>query len=415
MEQTLKIDMLGHQGDGIAHNDAGAVYVPFTLEGETVVTTGEGAKPDLLRVEKASPDRVDAFCKHFTTCGSCQLQHFNHDAYLAWKTDILKTTLKLAGITHEIEPIRHYGRANRRRAIFTGVRTQAGILLGFSERATNNIVGVKECPILLPEIEAAMPYVRDICLIFAPRQGSIRATVLACENGIDLSIEVTKEKNQKSDLTAIRTAIAHPSMEHFIRLSIDGETVLEKERPIIKAGIANVAPAPDAFVQASKEAEQDMADLVTKHLKTCKRVVDLYSGIGPFALRLAQKSEVIASEFSQPALDALDRAWRDTGGKLKKITVEKRDLTRRPFAFQELKYIDGAVFDPPRAGAEFQCEHIAKSRVKKVAAVSCDPKTLARDLNILIKGGFEIKSITPIDQFAYTHHLETVVLLQRKK
>ncbi|MFK7901966.1 MAG: class I SAM-dependent RNA methyltransferase [Nitratireductor sp.] len=415
MSDIVKIDFLGHQGDGIAHENGNAIYVPYSLEGEEIEVEGDSAQREFVSVKSASKDRIDPFCRHFGSCGSCQLQHFDHDAYLDWKVDVLKTTLKLSGIEHPIEPIKSYPRASRRRVVLTGMRTQAGIVFGFSERNSNKIVGIKGCPVLLSELEAALPFARDISRLFAPRHGSIRANILVCENGIDLSIEVNKEKEQKSDANLVREAITHPSMAHFIRLSVDGETVLEKERPVLKAGDTLVCPPPSAFVQANEAAEQDMADLVTKHLKSCKKVIDLFCGFGPFALRLAKKSEVIASEFNQPALDMLDRAWRETGGKLKKISVEKRDLSRRPFAFLELKYIDGVVFDPPRAGAEFQCTHLAKSNVKKIAAISCDPKTLARDLKILIEGGFSIKSITPIDQFAFSHHLETVVLLERKK
>lgn len=409
MSEILKISSLGNQGDGIANGAKGQIFVPFTLEGEGVEVSGSGAKRELERVVDPSPDRVDPFCKHYGSCGSCQLQHVEHGAYLKWKTEILKTTLSMEGIEFEVEPIRHYPRANRRRAVFTGIKTTNGMLLGFSERGSNKIVGLKECPVLVPELVEVFPQIRELCHIFAPRNGIVKASVVVCDNGFDIAIN----NGQKAENKQVRDAIDHVAMQSFLRFSINGETVYERIKPTLQAGIANVAPAPEAFVQASKEAEEEMAALVTKHLKSCKKVVDLFSGFGPFALRLAQKSEVIASESNQAALDALDRAWRDTGGKLKKVTCEKRDLFRRPFAFQELKYIDGVVLDPPRAGAEFQCEHIAKSRVKKVAAVSCNPTTLARDLKILINGGFKIKSITPFDQFSYTPHLETVVLLAR--
>jgi len=155
-----------------------------------------------------------------------------------------------------------------------------------------------------------------------------------------------------------------------------------------------------------------MAALVTGHLGKSKRVADLFSGLGTFALRLARKSAVHAVEFDAPALAALDHAARHAQG-LKPISIERRDLFRRPMQPLDLKNFDGLCFDPPRAGAEQQCRELAKSKVQKIAAVSCNPTTLARDLRILIDGGYKLKSVTPIDQFLWSSHVEAVALLER--
>ena len=114
------------------------------------------------------------------------------------------------------------------------------------------------------------------------------------------------------------------------------------------------------------------------------------------------------------ALAALDRGYRFGTG-LKRVTVERRDLERRPLTFKELNAFDGIVFDPPRAGAEDQSKQIARSDVPFVAAVSCNPATLARDLSILIGGGYSVKSVTPIDQFLWSPHVEAVALLEKPR
>ncbi|TIU09272.1 MAG: RNA methyltransferase, partial [Mesorhizobium sp.] len=111
---------------------------------------------------------------------------------------------------------------------------------------------------------------------------------------------------------------------------------------------------------------------------------------------------------------ALDRAFRFASG-LKRVTSERRDLFRRPLTFKELNTFDGVVFDPPRAGAEDQSKQIARSDVPLVAAISCNPVTLARDLRILIDGGYALKSVTPIDQFLWSPHVEAVALLEKPK
>jgi 23S rRNA (uracil1939-C5)-methyltransferase len=157
-----------------------------------------------------------------------------------------------------------------------------------------------------------------------------------------------------------------------------------------------------------------MADLVGQHLARAKKVADLFAGCGSFALRLAAKSEVHAVEGEAAALAALDRGFRFATG-LKRVTSEKRDLFRRPLTFKELNAFDGLVFDPPRAGAEDQCRQIARSDVPLVAAVSCNPVTFARDLAILLAGGYRLKKVTPIDQFLWSPHVEAVALLEKPK
>jgi 23S rRNA (uracil1939-C5)-methyltransferase len=141
-------------------------------------------------------------------------------------------------------------------------------------------------------------------------------------------------------------------------------------------------------------------------------VADLFAGCGTFSLRIARKAAVHAVEFDGPALAALDHAARNTHG-LKPVTIERRDLFRRAMQPMDLKQIDAVVFDPPRAGAEAQAHELARSKVARIAAVSCNPVTLARDLSILLAGGYKLKSVTPIDQFLWSSHVEAVALLER--
>lgn len=408
-EDIVEILQLGQKGDGIADLNGERVFVPFSLKGEHIKLTGTKQRREISVILKSSSERVAPICEHFGVCGGCQLQHFEAEAYLDWKVDLLRSALLREEIDFDSEKMVSFPVGNRRRAVLGAIKTQSGLVIGFSKRADNEIIDLKSCPVLRESIFESIEDVRKITALFDLGKKEAKISLLECENGLDLSIRLAKEASNKQ----IQSAIRNKSIERFIRLSVNGEIVFEREKPILKTGIAQITPHPEAFVQASKEAEETMSNLVCEHLKGCKKVVDLFSGFGTFALRLAQYSEVIASENNADALIALDRAWRETGGKLKKVSHEKRDLYRRPFAFQELKKIDGIVFDPPRAGAELQSQHIAKSNLKKVAAVSCNPTTLARDIKILLEGGFQLNSITPIDQFRFTPHLETVALLSR--
>jgi 23S rRNA (uracil1939-C5)-methyltransferase len=129
-------------------------------------------------------------------------------------------------------------------------------------------------------------------------------------------------------------------------------------------------------------------------------------------LPIAQKARVTAFDSDRSAIDALNEAQRRNQG-LKPFTARVRDLFRDPLSLMEMKDFDAVVLDPPRIGAKAQCERLAQSKVKRVVMVSCNPATLARDLRILINGGYRLETVTPIDQFLYSPHLEAVAALTR--
>jgi 23S rRNA (uracil1939-C5)-methyltransferase len=229
-------------------------------------------------------------------------------------------------------------------------------------------------------------------------------------SGLDVAVYESGKLGENQRRVASNFVMA----QGFARLSIDDEIVIEPRKPVVMFGHVAVAPPPGVFLQATEAAEQTMADIVGDHLKRAKKVADLFAGCGSFALRLAAKSEVHAVEGDAAALSALDRGSRFATG-LKRVTGERRDLFRRPLTFKELNAFDGLVFDPPRAGAEDQSKQIARSDVPLVAAVSCNPVTLARDLHILLDGGYTLKSVTPIDQFLWSPHVEAVALLEKPR
>jgi 23S rRNA (uracil1939-C5)-methyltransferase len=141
-------------------------------------------------------------------------------------------------------------------------------------------------------------------------------------------------------------------------------------------------------------------------------VADLFCGVGPFALRLAERARVMAADSDADAIAALAAAARGTQG-LKPIATQARDLFRRPFAALDLKGLDAVVFDPPRQGAQAQASALAASAVPIVVAVSCNPATFARDARILIDGGYRLVRVTPVDQFLYSAHVELVARFER--
>lgn len=410
MSTRFSIARLGAQGDGIATGEGGEVYIPFTLPGETVTAARQKDRATLMSVIEASPLRIDPACRHFTECGGCALQHFEAEAYRQWKREKVVQALKGKGIACEVGALVPCEPHTRRRVTFSARRTDTGMLLGFVRALSSEIIPIEECPISLPVIVASLDRLRRLADLICATPKAFHMTVTVTASGLDVAVHDSGKLGDNQRRVASNFVMA----EGLARLSVDGEIIVEPKKPVVQFGSVAVAVPPGAFLQATEAAEQTMASLVGQHLSRAKRVADLFAGCGSFALRLAAKAEVHAVEGDAPALAALDRASRFSSG-LKRVTSERRDLFRRPLTFKELNTFDGLVFDPPRAGAEDQSKQIARSDVPLVAAVSCNPVTLARDLRILLDGGYALKSVTPIDQFLWSAHVEAVALLEKPK
>ncbi len=408
MSTRFTIKRLGSQGDGVAETETGELFIPFTLPGEVVNAAREKDRATLMAVVEASPLRIDPACRHFTECGGCAVQHLQADAYHQWKRD--KVVHALKGIAGDIGPLVPCAPHTRRRVVLAARRTDTGMRLGFHRHLSPEIIPIEECPISLPEIVAALDRLRSVAELVCATTKSFRMAVTATGSGLDVAVYESGKLGEHQRRIASNFVMANG----FARLSIDEEIVIEPKKPVVMFGGVAVAVPPGAFLQATEAAEQTMADIVGGHLKRAKKVADLFAGCGSFTFRLALKSEVHAVEGDAAALSALDRGSRFATG-LKRVTGERRDLFRRPLTFKELNAFDGVVFDPPRAGAEDQSKQIARSDVPFVAAVSCNPVTLARDLRILMDGGYVLKSVTPIDQFLWSPHVEAVALLEKPK
>lgn len=409
MNPVLDIERLGAQGDGIARGERGPVYIPFVLPGERVSAAVTKDRGDLLSVQSASALRVAPACRHFTSCGGCALQHFEQVAYREWKREKVAYALASRGIDAEVAPLVPCPQASRRRLAFAVRKTTAGVLFGFNQALSHRIVPIEVCPIAVSAIQGALADLREMASAIAATQKAFRLTVTATVSGLDLAAEGSGPLSGALRLRASQLV----REKGFARLAVDGEVIIEPRRPLVTFGAVAVAPPPGAFLQAVEAAEEKMAALVCGHLAGARNAVDLFAGCGTFALRLAQGAKVHAVESDRASLAALDVAARNAAG-LKPVGTEARDLFRRPLRARELDAFGGLVFDPPRAGAEAQSREIANSHVPLVAAVSCNPVTLARDLAILTEGGYRIVHVVPIDQFLWSPHVEVVALLEKK-
>jgi 23S rRNA (uracil1939-C5)-methyltransferase len=280
--------------------------------------------------------------------------------------------------------------------------------VGFSAPRAHHVVAIDRCPILTPSLGGALKAAWALAEALDPAKKPLDIQVTATDAGLDVDVRGS------GPLTPmLQTALARIAAKHDLaRLTRHGELIALARTPMLRMGKATVQLPPAAFLQATAKGEEVLARLVLAACAGAATVADLFAGVGPFALRLAERARVVAVDDDEAALSALKRATASTAG-LKPVEIERRDLFRRPLGATELKRFDAVVFDPPRQGAEMQARELAASGVPLVVAVSCSPGTFARDMRELLRGGYRLTEVTPLDQFRYAAHVEIVARLEK--
>jgi 23S rRNA (uracil1939-C5)-methyltransferase len=315
----------------------------------------------------------------------------------------VRDALAAHGLAADFRPIHVSPPATRRRATLTGRRLKSGALVGFHTRASDTVVEVPECRILHPAIQRVLPGLGDLVLLLCSRKAELSFALTVSEAGVDL--EVRGGKPVEGSLFGELAAVAHRLK--LARLTVEGEIIATLDPPVQRFGRAEVIPPPGAFLQATKDGELALLAAVSDAVGNSRRIADLFSGCGTFALPLAQRAEVHAVEGSAGMLAALGAGWRAENG-LSQLSTETRDLFRRPLLADELSAFGAVVIDPPRAGAQAQTRELAKAQVAHIAAVSCNPATFARDARTLTDFGYNLNWVQVVDQFRWSAHVELV-------
>ncbi len=433
-QAVLDIETLGARGDGVGRLDGRPVFVAGVLPGERARVQVTGERDGALRGEaiellSESPSRVAPPCPHFGLCGGCALQHLDEAAYRDWKRGLVVEALARRGLTGAevgslVGPLVSVPPGTRRRATLAAYRGRDGrVHLGFHETRGHAVVDLTACLILHPRLFALLAPLRGLLgtlLAGGGRAGARAGAALTLtETGVDLLLTSL----DSPDLEAREAMAAFAEARDLARLSWSAgegkgaEPVALRRAPRVRFSGVAVTPPPGGFLQPTAEGEAALVDAVLRGLpKGAERFADLYAGCGTFTFALASRGRVHAVEGDSAALEALSAAARAAGldaGIGGRVEAEVRDLARQPLMAAELGRLDALVFDPPRAGARAQAEQIAASRLPAVVAVSCNPHTFARDARLLVDGGFELLEVTPIDQFAWTGHLELVAIFRR--
>lgn len=387
------------RGDGVTESGR---HVPFTAPGDLVLPDG-GAAP--------GPHRAAPPCRHFPECGGCQLQHVDDEAFAGFLVDRVAAALAAQGVSAPAIRAPHISPPNsRRRASLRAESRGNQILLGFNAERSHRIIDMRECHILRPELFALVdPLRRLMGTLLGPRgSGEVRMTL--ADQGADILLE----KVRAETLQATEALAAFAETHRLARLAIDDghgpQTRWEPEPVTATLGGVAVPLPHGAFLQATREGEAALVSDVREAVGPARIVADLFAGLGTFALSL--EGRILAVEGDRDAAlilkGAANRAQRQ-------IFVDHRDLFRRPLVEQELGRFEAVVLDPPRAGAKEQAEHLARSAVPRIAYVSCNPNTFARDARTLIDGGYALDWVQPIGQFRWSTHVELVGQFSRSR
>jgi 23S rRNA (uracil1939-C5)-methyltransferase len=380
---TLRIESLVSGGAGLAHApDGRVVFVAFSAPGELVEARVEREYPDYIeaavsRVLEPSPDRVEAPCPVFGECGGCQLQHMSYRAQLAAKEAVVREQLRRIGKLDDsvVRPI--VGAANPW-AYRNHLRFSTGKMygdVGFITRRGRGLLKIEACPI-------ADPWVSDL---------------------------LPKLQGHGAGLHQVQVRHSPETGTFLINPEVPGLEIETGQKAYVEElGGKRFDVSASAFFQVNHAQAEQMVRLVGEALpERGKLLIDGFAGVGTFAVLFADRFErVLAIEESNSAARDSERNLAQAPnvemlvGKVEDVLP---DLEERP---------DAIVLDPPRPGcAPPVLRAILEFQPATVVYVSCNPATLARDLRVLVNGGYQLDWVTPLDMFPQTGHIECVTKL----
>jgi len=436
---TVYIERIGHGGYGLGKLPGGKlIFVEGAYPGELIEVEVIQEKSDVAfgkvkNILERAPYRRKPECKYFGICGGCHLMDIDYKKQLEFKAQIVKDQLKRIGkidiqVSQTIPSNLEFSYRNKMEFAFS---FKAGkVHLGLKARNSNEVIDIDECPISPTSFNKALKVVPEIVeiskvKIYNPkrRAGTLKHLVMRYSHSSNqtMAIFVTKTetfnesriiKNELLNKLPQVNSIIHvmnSSDEIVLRgpyKTLYGSGVLEIEMDYEKFQIP-----PTAFFQNNYHVASKMVEYVTKSLELTgdEKVLDLYAGVGTFTMRLAMLSKHVTAVENSHISAKAGRSNANINN-LRNIKYEETDVLE--FLKNYNSGADVIVLDPPRGGAGKEvCAEIIRIAPKKIAYVSCDPSTLARDLAVL-KEVYEILSVQPFDMFPQTYHVETVVLLE---
>jgi 23S rRNA (uracil1939-C5)-methyltransferase len=379
------------RGDGVTTNGR---HVAFGVPGDALLDDGALAP---------GPHHQVPPCRHFPECGGCQLQHADDDAYRGYLVSRIGTALAQHDLTTEIRAPHLSPPCSRRRAGLRAMKVGQGAVLGFNAEKSHRIVDMRECHVLRTELFALVDPLRALLgAILAPKRiAEVQLTMV--DHGPDVLIKGIEAEGFEAIDRLTAFAMTHGLARLAFDQGLGAETLYEPEPVTISLSGTRVGFPTGSFLQATEDGEAALIECVREVVGDANRVADLFAGLGTFALATRA---AYAAEASRDAATALKRA-------APAMAVEHRDLYRRPLDAADLQRFDGVMLDPPRSGAAKQVRALAGSAVRRVAYVSCNPATFARDARTLVDGGYALDWLRPVGQFRWSTHVELAACFSR--
>lgn len=389
--------------------------IRVAARGEGVTADGRhaalAAPGDVLNADGSvapGPHRQAPPCRHFPTCGGCQLQHLDDASYAQFITDRIVGALAAHELETDIRPPIVSPPRARRRASLHAEAKGGRIMLGFAEAGSHAIVDIQECHILAPELFALVAPLRKLLARLGLKRRRADVQMTSCDQGVELLIGASFD-----GLDAAEAIIAFCQQHNVARFATDDgmgpETRWEPEPVTITLGGVAVPFPPGSFLQATRDGEAALIAAVREAVGEAGTIADLFAGLGTFALSLAP-ARVYAAEAGRDAIMSLKGAAARAG---RQVFADHRDLYRRPLTVEELGRFGAVVLDPPRAGARDQAAGLAQAKTPIIAYVSCNPSSFARDAQMICEGGYRLDWVQPVGQFRWSTHVELAARFSR--
>ena len=383
------------KGDGIT---ASGRHVAFTAPGDVVRADGTVVP---------GPSHAAPPCRHFGVCGGCQLQHLDEHALAEFIFDRVANAASGQGLEPSfVAPAYLSPPRSRRRATLHADRSG----IGFRAAGSHKIVDMRECHVLHPDLFALVAPLRTLVAKWPGKRPAVDVHLALADQGVSVELKGLELDGLAQTEGLLDFACTH----HLARLALDqgyGPEMLWEPDPVTVtlSGVAVGLP-PDAFMQATADGEALLVGAVREWLGASATVADLFAGLGTFAFALAGPTKVLAVEAAQDAHLMCKAAAGRSG---RPVHALHRDLYRNPLRTEELDRFAAVVLDPPRAGARDQVAQIAASTVTRVAYVSCNPSSWAKDAATLVAGGYRLAELRPVGQFRWSTHVELASLFVR--
>ncbi len=408
-ESLLEVTLtdITHGGEAVGRYEGKVVFVPYALPGERVrVRVAEARKryirAELVEVLEPSPQRVTPPCRHFGECGGCQWQHIAYEAQLTYKRQILRSQMTHLAALPEVSvaPVLGMDRPwNYRNHAQFSLDEEGG--LGYLAARSHRVVPIEECFLLHPFLE-------DILAALSLELPTLtRLTLRAGVNTGDLMVIFETEEDEIPELE-----VDFPAS--FVWLSSAGIPVTLIGRDYIQEEVAGqrFRLSANSFFQVNTEQTEHLIRLVAEELAPTgdETLLDMYCGVGTFGLALADRVRAVIGMEENPW--AIQDARVNAEGCSNATFLQGRVEDILPGLERVVQL---AVLDPPRTGiAPEALQALIKLAPQRVAYVSCDPASLARDLKTLAEAGYAVRNVWPVDMFPQTYHVECVVRLERK-